>query len=260
MKLIQAEAIKIFKSWFFWIMIAVHVVIFILLFFQFTLNESSNVIEPLLKQSENLYSFFILFFSAIFNTVFAVLLGSRVVSLEYSGNTTGSMVQAAGRYKPFIAKGCILLISASLMTTILFLIGIILPIIFWNDVGSMALGGICLRMLFGIVSTFMISLFSMTMSVLLRNVSRGNTVSLLVLLSTQFLPYNVSKYFLYLNPYYYLSSFSDRVFNNLKGLSNISFGTQNTMSDLLNIGLLILYGGVCVLSQVLVYKKREYSS
>lgn len=66
MNYIRAELIKLLKAPFLWILSSAYIVMNLLLFYQYTLNDGANVIEPLLKNPVNLYSFFLILFAIFF--------------------------------------------------------------------------------------------------------------------------------------------------------------------------------------------------
>lgn len=266
MRYIKAEVIKLLKSPFIWVMSSVYIVLFLILGYQYTLNTSANVIEPELKNPVNLYSFFIIMFAAFFNVIFAVILGGQVAGKDFQTGTIQLFVQNAGRYKGFLAKIALIAIVCVCFIAIVVILGVILGLSVSNlsaseitkitdEIFTMDL---LKRFAIGFLSTFLISLFSMTVAILLKNTSKSNLICCLLFLVQNFLPFNICKYLFYLNPYYYLSIFSDSVFGNLKNLQNISFGTNNTMTEYVNIGLLVVYASVCLVVQVVVYRKREY--
>lgn len=84
MNMIKAEWLKIIKPKFLWVLFSAYTILFLLLFYQYTLNTSANVIEPALKNPVNLYSLFIAMFSAFLNIVFAVAIGSHLATKEYT--------------------------------------------------------------------------------------------------------------------------------------------------------------------------------
>lgn len=250
--------IKLLKAPYIWIMSLVYLMIYFAIFYQYTLNSDGNVIEPLLQNAENTYSFFVILFAAILNVIFAVVLGGQIFSKEYTSNTINCLIQNSGRYKSFFAKILILFLVSCFFVLILIIMGILLPCILFGMSDGISLISLLERFLIGVISTFLISLFSMTISVILKNAAKSNIICIGLLFVTQFMPYELSKYLNFINPYYYLSTFSDSAFSNLKGLSFIKFGTLNAMSEIQNICLLLLYGTVCLTIQLIIYKKREY--
>lgn len=258
MKYVRAELIKIFKKPFIWTMSSIYTIIFVVIFYQYTLNTEANVIEPLLKNPENMYSFLVLLFTTILNIIFSALLGGQVVSEEYRSNTISCMIQNTGRYKCYFAKIGILLIISCIFTIFLICIGIFLPYIVFGVFKGISIVGICRRFIICVTATFLISLFSMTLASIVKNVLASNLICIVSLLATQFLPYNLSKYLNYINPYFYLSRFVDSAFGNLKELSFIKIGTMNSMSMSKNATLLCVYCIICVVIQIGIYKKREY--
>lgn len=257
MMYLKAELIKNLKTKFIWILSGFYIMIFILMFYQYTLNNEAGVIEPLLKESVNLYSFFIIIFTAFFNIFFSVTLGSHVASCDFSYNTMQKTVQNSGRYKPFFAKIIFLLFIASAFIIIISILGILLGL-FHGKIETFNIGDYLLRCIIGIVSTFLLSLLAMLISTILKSTSRGNIFCILLLMAQNFLPFKISRYLGLLNPYYYVSSFSDKVFSNLKGLEFINFTSRNNMSALQNIISLIFYFMICLSALVFILKKREY--
>ena len=237
----------------------VYLMIYFVIFYQYTLNTDGNVIEPLLKNPENAYSFFVILFAAILNVIFAVVLGGQIISKEYTNNAINCLIQSSGRYRSFFAKISILFFVSCSFVLILIIMGIFLPRIIFGMSDGISLISLFQRFLIGAISTFLISLFSMTISVIFKSATKSNVICIGILFVTQFMPYELSKYLNFVNPYYYLSTFSDSVFSNLKGLSFIKFGTLNTMSEMQNICLLLVYGAVCLTVQFIIYKKREYA-
>ena len=225
-----------------------------------SLNGNANVIEPLLKDPTNLYSLFIILFSTFFNVFFAVTLGGQVASKEFSNNTIGCLIQNSGRYKGFMAKIALIVIVCFSFIMFLILLGILLGLTVSGKVDNFSFINLLKRFAIGFFSTFLMSLFSMTVSIILKSTSKSNIFCIILFLGQSFMPFTISKYLLYFNPYYYLSVFSGSVFCNLKELTWISFRTTNTMSAYENVGLLFLYAIICFTIQILIYRKREYVS
>ncbi|MDD2370936.1 MAG: ABC transporter permease [Firmicutes bacterium] len=257
---IRAEWIKIIKTRFLWILLGMYTLIFILLFYQFTLNEGANVIEPLLKNSINLYSFFIIMYSAFLNIIFAVTLGSHIAANDYSYNTIQTNIQLSGRYRLFISKLLVMLILVVLFVFFIALIGILLGLIHEPIVSMFSLSDFLKRLAFGITSTYLMGLFAMTVATIFKSTSRSNIICIILFLGQSLLPYGSHmKYLHYLNPYFYVSYFAEGLFSNLKGLSNITVSTINTLNFSQNIMLIVGYCLVCFAIQFLIFNRREYS-
>ena len=258
MNYIRAELIKLLKAPFLWILSSAYIVMNLLLFYQYTLNDGANVIEPLLKNPVNLYSFFLIMFAVFFNIFFSVLLGSNVVGKDFSDNTIQCVIQSSGRYKSFAAKIAVIFLVSFVFLCVVVIMGILLGFVHSTDLSQFSVTELLERFAISFLSTVLLSFFSMTIAVILKSASKSNIFCILLILSQNFLPYDISRFLAYLNPYYYLSVFSDSAFSNLKGLSFVKFGSANSMSAVENIGMLIVFAAVCMLVQFIIYKKREY--
>ena len=256
---VKAELLKILKTRFIWILSGAYFLLFISFFYQFTFNEDANVMEILLKDSINLYSFFIIMFTAFFNIIFAVAIGSHIGSKEFSYNTMQNSIQSSGRYNLLIAKIITWLILTVIFVLSIASLGILLGLIHEPIIRMFSMFDFISRLSFGISSTFLLGLFAMTVSTILRSTSKSNVLCLILFLGQNLLPFSRSTKFLYyINPYYYISYYADFMFSNLKGLSHQSFSTINTLTSSQNVLCIFGYFAICLVVQFLIFRKREY--
>ena len=162
MNYIKSELLKLIKAPFIWVLSSAYLIVFLIIFYQYTLNGNANVIEPLLKDPTNLYSLFIILFSTFFNVFFAVTLGGQVASKEFSNNTIGCLIQNSGRYKGFMAKIALIVIVCFSFIMFLILLGILLGLTVSGKVDNFSFINLLKRFAIGFFSTFLMSLFSMT--------------------------------------------------------------------------------------------------
>jgi ABC-type transport system involved in multi-copper enzyme maturation permease subunit len=258
MRYVKAELIKIGKTHFLWVLGASYILIFLLFFSQYTINKDANVIEPMLKNPVNLYSFFLLIFSLFFNIVFAVAIGSFLGGKEYSYNTIQISIQSSGRYKGTFAGFLTLFIITSIFIIVIVLLGTTLGLVHTRNLSNFNLRELINRFVVALVSTYLIGLLAMTVSKLLKSTSKANIICIILLLASNVLPYGLSKYLVYFQPYYYISKYANDSFSNLKGLKSITFYGENNISSIMNFMCILLYIGICVTIQIIIDKKREY--
>ena len=258
MNYIKAELIKILKTKFIWITIIVYLLIYFLLFYQYTLNKSSNVIEPSLFNSVNLYSFFLLSFSAYFNIIWAVSIGSHVAGAEYSYNTIQNTIKSSGRYRPTISKAVILAILNFGFLAILIIFGLVLGIFHSSSFHGFLISHLLLQIAVAFLSTYLISLIAMTLSKIFRSTAKSNIICIILFLSQAFTTAGLHKYLNFLIPYYYVSGLVRTCFSNILGLKYVSFNIENNLKSFQNaMGILIIFT-VCLALQFIIDRKREY--
>lgn len=258
MNIVKAEWLKIMKTKFLWVLFSAYTVLFLLLFYQYTLNTSANVIEPALKDPVNLYSLFIAMFSAFLNIVFAVAIGSHLAAKDYTYQTIQNLIQATGRYRSTAAQ--IAVLAALILGFLIYisLLGMVLGS-FFQPVNQFSFLNLIKRLAVGFITTFPIGLFAMTMSKLFKSTAKGNMLCIVLLLGQNFLPAtDLTKYLNYLVPYYYVSEYSINCFSNLQNMNAITFRSVGIMTPLQGAVGIIIYIAVCLLIQFIIDKKREY--
>lgn len=253
---VKAELIKIFKSKEIYILMIIYTILFVLVFFQYTINTKSNVIEEKLKNPTNLYSLFLFLFSSFFNIIFCIVMGVSVVSKEYVNNTIQSHIHFVGRFKGILAKTIALAITVCLFTGYIIMVGIALGLYHSIHIDMNCILG---RFLICFISTFLLSVFVMMIATLTKSVSKTSILCSIIFFGQMFLPSVIVKYISYLSAYHYVSPKAIKYFNNISGLDSVKLLSTSLSSNFEIAGSCIIYMLVCVIIQMIILRRREFN-
>lgn len=253
MSYVKAEIIKIVKDPLLWILSLVYFVIFYVLVISSLSGIHYGKITAFAMSS---YVLFIFGFGL--NCIYAVLVGTHVVGKEFSERTILFLVQNEGRYRSILAKIMTVFIVDAFFVLLLTFFGFGIGIVNQVDFGEFVLEKLFEQFSIVFVGTFLLSLFSMTVTIMIKNEANANIICVALCLGQTFLPKEISRLLCHLSPTEYLSSQMARIFGELQKIYNVKLTISNQWSTSENMLFLSLYTVICVVIQFMIAKKREY--
>lgn len=259
MKYLLAEFIKLRKVKFIWGMSLICIVICAILFTQYTLNESSGIAEPLLKQPQNNASFFLEFFSALLAYFWAVCIGSYLSTSEYKDGTIITHIQNSGRYYGVLSKVLAFLILTCVQIIILFFIGYILSGLFFGfSIRNFLFKDTLAQILLSVLATFSLGLMGMTVGRIFKSAMVSNILCLGIIFGLSAFPGVISKYAFYLNPFSYLSPSFKLAFSNISGMSSFRVMGNNLIHAQIGIIYVICLSLIMISGQLILSRFEQY--
>lgn len=255
----KSELVKLKNVKLVWWMSIVSILICVFLFIQYTLNTSSGLIEPTLKNPVNNATFFLAFFSTLLANFWAIIIGSYVGASEYRDGTITLHIQSNGRYYGIIAKIAVFLLITIIQICIIFLFGFIISGVFFGfQINDFEFGRICLQLLLAVLATFTLGVMGMTIGKLFKNAMISNVMCLVIIFGFSAFPGIVGQYSCYLNPFSYLSSSFKIAYSNIDKLTNFQIVDSSLISPEFGIVCIIFINMVLIIIQLLSNRYEQY--
>jgi len=259
MSQLRAELLKIKNLKLLYIVSIICWLICFLLFFQYTLNPNSGIVEAELYQAHNNATFFLAVFVVLLSNIWATLTGSYIGAYEYSQSSIILTVSNSGRYKTTLWK----LVAYAVVVLANIVIGYCLGFLSATlCFGIQKIGISFSQIAFQIFNTFLVSLcigiLAMTVSMLLKHFFAAIACLFVVLFGAMFLPGNLAVLFYILSPYAYISANTEAIYANIAHLDNFALVNSNWIPYWIGVLLLLLWIPLLLSTQLLIRRHEQF--